>query len=282
MREVEDMAAVEEKWDKGDHVASKYCAVKALDMYRKSITFPTTLGVAPQTPLSTPSRHCLVEKKSIIYSPDTPENTNHRPQAFWSRNLRSHDPNSPHACPSAEGYWDTSHYSDWRFVMSQCRILLCYFPDDDENLCMQYRDLNAGTARGLENPAVEQLIMLLEQYIAKHDADLQQRWYQYLQSTGDIFLVWKEEGYEGLFSAFEKIESLVGSHVEEYAREVGDIDDEEWAERSAGRMGEGEDENDEHMSLVSEHSDEADSDGSEDEGEDIKSAVRIELVEETG
>jgi hypothetical protein len=87
--------------------------------------------------------------------------------------------------------------------------------------------------------------------------------------------VWKEEGYEGLFSAFEKIESLVGSHVEEYAREVGDIDDEEWAERNAGRMEEGEDENDEHMSPVSEHSDEAGSDDSEHEEEDIKSAVRI-------
>jgi hypothetical protein len=162
MREVEDMAAVEEKWDKGDHVASKYGAVKALDMYRKSITFPTTSGVAPQTPLSTPSRHRLVEKKSIMYSPDTPEDTNHRPQAFWYHNLRSHDPNSPHACTSAEGYWDASHYSDWRFVVSQCRILLCYFPADDENLEMQYRDLNAGTARGLKNPAVEQLVMLLE------------------------------------------------------------------------------------------------------------------------
>jgi hypothetical protein len=282
VHDIEDMAALEETWHGDDHVASKYGAVKALEMYRKSITFPTTSGVAPQTPKSTPNRRRLVEKKSIMYSPDTPENTNHRPQAYWARNLTSHDPNSPHACPSADGYWDTSHYNDWRFVVSQCRILLCYFPHDDEYVEMEYRDLNAGADRGLENPAVVHLITLLEQHIAQQNTTLQQHWYQCLRCTGDVFLVWKDEGYEGLFSTFEKVESLVGTHVEEYAWGVGDIDDEEWAERTGVRVEEGEDGNEEPYDQMSLASDGSDPNGSEDddEGEGVKSAVRIGMEED--
>jgi hypothetical protein len=268
MLRCEETAVLERKWNVANgkvHAASVYGPGKALDMYEKSIHFPTTLGVATE---STPAKCRGKQRKSIVYAPDTPEDTKHRPQAFWARNLSSHDPGSPHACPSADGYWDTSYYNDWRFAVSQCRILLCYYPDD-VSLKLKYRDLNMSADQGLDNPAVEQLIVLLEQYIAKQSEAVQGQWYQYLRCTGDIFLVWKGEEDVGLFGAFERVESLVGSHVEEYAREVGDIDDEEWTGRKGGRVDGEEEEWEEQVSMASDCSDEADYDGSKDEVEDI-------------
>ena len=77
---------------------------------------------------------------------------------------------------------------------------------------------------------------MLEEFIATHDDELKGRWIQYLKYNGDIFLVWKNVDKEGagpgaMFNTFERIESLVGSHVEAYARQIGDVDDEEWAAR---------------------------------------------------
>jgi hypothetical protein len=281
MQDIEDKAALEENWAEAHHVANAYGTVKALELYQTSIDFPTTSGVAPQTPLSTPAKRRLKEKKKIEYSPDTPENTRHRPQSLWSRTMSSHDPNSPHACPSDEGYWDTSYCNDWHFNVSQCRILLCSYPDE-ETLKLEYRDLNAGPDRGLEIPGVEHLITLLERHIAKQNARDQQWWYRYLRSTSDIFLVFREEGDEEMFSAFEKVEGLLGSHVEEYAREIGEIDDEEWgARKDAWTEQVGEDEELYEVDLASDRSDQAEFGGSEDEVEDIKLRDSMDLEEDS-
>jgi hypothetical protein len=230
MQDIEDRAALEDAWHQPYHIANAHGAVKALEMYKDSINFPSSNGFAPQTPFSTPAKQRLKEKKNIVYSPDTPETTKHRPQTLWSRAMSSHDPNSPHACPSDEGYWDTSHFNDWHFSISQCRILLCSYPDA-ESLKMEYVDLNVPPNRGTENPAVQHLIVLLESFIAQQKRAHQERWYAYLRGTSDIFLVWRSEGDEAMFSLWEKVGMLLGSHVEEYAREIGEIDDEEWAGR---------------------------------------------------
>jgi hypothetical protein len=70
--------------------------------------------------------------------------------------------------------------------------------------------------------------------------------------------------------------------VEEYAWGVGDIDDEEWAERTGVRVEEGEDGNEEPYDQMSLASDGSDPNGSEDddEGEGVKSAVRIGMEED--
>jgi hypothetical protein len=270
IQDVEDKAALEDSWHEPYHIANAHGAVKALEMYKEGINFPSTSGMAPHTPLSTPAKWRLKEKKKIAYAPDVPETTNHRPQTLWSRTTSSHDADSPHACPSDEGYWDTSHYNDWRFSVSQCRILLCSYPSD-ESLKLEYVDLNTSPNRGMDNPAVQHLIILLERYISKQSAANQARWYAYLRGTSDIFLVWRSEGDEELFSLWEKVGGLVESHVEEYAREIGEIDDEEWASRRV------EDE-EEQVEIEDDRSDQAKYWESEDEMEEIEVASPIELT----
>jgi hypothetical protein len=264
MQYIEDKAALEDSWHEPYHIANAHSAVKALQMYKGSINFPSTSGVAPHTPLSTPAKRRSKEKKRIVYSPDVPETTKHRPPTLWSRATSSHDPDSPHACPSDEGYWDTSHYNDWRFSISQCRILLCSYPSD-ESLKLEYVDLNTSPNRGMDNPPVQHLIVLLERYISKKSGAKQARWYAYLQGTSDIFLVWRSEGDEELFSLWEKVGGLVGSHVEEYAREIGEIDDDE-----------------EEVEIEDDRSDRADYGESEDEVEEIEVPDSMELEEYEG
>jgi len=145
----------------------------------------------------------------------------------WSRG--SQDPDSPHACPTEDGYWDTSNRNNWHFVVSQCRILLLRF--NPATLGLEYDELNAGPDRGEDIPHVQTLIKVLEDNIALEDDEMQARWKNYLKSTVDMFLVWhyQELGGDGSFNTFERTESVIGSHVEAYARQIGDIDDGEWA-----------------------------------------------------
>ena len=121
--------------------AKEHDAAKALEEYQKSITYPARLARPKELSPCTPGATQLLTER-VIYSSDTPEDTKHRPQAFWARGNTSHDPDSPHACPSEEGYWDTSYFNDWHYAISQCRILLCHY--DLTSLRLMYRDLNAG------------------------------------------------------------------------------------------------------------------------------------------
>ncbi|KAF2828893.1 hypothetical protein CC86DRAFT_269639, partial [Ophiobolus disseminans] len=235
IRSFEDATEVEKKWETtqtADAITllKGHSAAKALDLYKASITFPAHLASPDQIPPIAPGP-TRSRTRTLTYSPDTPENTKHRPQAFWGRGYTSHDPDSPHACPSEEGYWDTSYFNDWRFAVSQCRILLVQYGPDSLDLI--YRDMNAGPDRGMGNPHVSTLITILEAFLAKQDEGMRARWVAYLKHTTDYFLVWKSEAAEGdaVFDLFERVVSLVGSHVEEYARRIGDIDDEEWAAR---------------------------------------------------
>jgi hypothetical protein len=236
----ESMADDEESWnlahpDRDMTIVMQHSATSALSQYRKNITFPATIASSPHGALAptTPStgRMNKVQKK-FQYFPDAPETTKNRPQSLWARNLASYDPKSPHACPDPEGYEDTSYYSDWHFSISQCRILLCYYPTPT-SLSLRYRHLNnsSDSSFGMENPAVHRLIELLDAHVAKETPSQQGIWHQYLRTTSDVFLVFSEDmedNADDVFTKFKCAPTLVGSYVETYARIVGDIDDEEW------------------------------------------------------
>tara|TARA_R110002003_G_scaffold55_5_gene4998 strand:- start:56616 stop:57878 length:1263 start_codon:yes stop_codon:yes gene_type:complete len=239
---IEAMAEQEENWELAhpdvDTTSSQnHSATKALEKYIKNLTNPATLTDSKHLTLATPTR-VRDTGKSLSYSPDTPQNTNHRPQALWARSYPSHDPNSPHSCRSDDGYWDTSYHNDWHFAVSQCRILLCYY-DDEASLDLKYRELNGGSSEfGSENPAVVGLIRHIETWMGTLDDAERERWVQYLNKTADVFLVFNDGEQEGgnsevSFTHFQPVDSLVGSHVEAYARRIGDIDDEEWEARKA-------------------------------------------------
>lgn len=232
----EAMAREEDNWnlahpEQDVDLPMAHSATTALEKYRKTLTFPARLGdvQAPQTPTTK-----RLKNKKLEYSPDTPEDTRHRPQTLWGRYLPTHDPESPHACTLPEGYQDNSYYHNWHFSLSQCRILFCFYVDK-QGLMLHYRDLNAGADRGLENPHVKRLIEVIERHIAGEPREKQIDWQLYLKNTSDIFLVWDYptmmDDENALFTNFEHVPSLLGSNVQDYARLKGEIDDEEWTTR---------------------------------------------------
>jgi hypothetical protein len=284
MHGFEDLVEQEANWelvhpDVDTTSTLDHSATKALEKYQKDVTYPARLVDPDALTLATPNRPRQHSKK-MSYSPDTPETTNHRPQALWARSYPSHDPDSPHACRSDDEYWDTSHHNDWHFAVSQCRILLCYY-DDAASPALKYRDLNDGCVGfGMENPAVVGLIRLIETGMGTLDGAARERWVQYLNKTADIFLVFRDEEQEGdesevRFTYFQPVGELLGSQVEAYARRIGDIDDEEWEARKAEdekevdlRSGE-EEPLDDHRNLgIAESADEGESEIREESGDE--------------
>ncbi|KAH7070287.1 hypothetical protein FB567DRAFT_455962 [Paraphoma chrysanthemicola] len=225
-----------------------YTATTAVQTYYDGITYPAKLVDPNYISLSlTTTPHPHSSKKKVTYSPTTPLTTRHRPSTLWTRTYPTHDPASPHACPHPEGWEDTSRYTDWKYVVAQCRILFCYPDPDDEGIYkkLKYDTLNPGP-NGFEsettttNSAVHRLITVLETWMTAQTHDVQVQWVRYLRDISDIFLVWKDakdgDGFEDrvggdgkdVFDGFQRVPRLVGSPVEAFARRVGDIDDEEW------------------------------------------------------
>jgi hypothetical protein len=201
IRHVEDVAEKEKRWELANPEydmdgAKKYGATKAPEEYQNNITYFgqlagfAELGNLPPKTLGS----ARLRNKCITHAPDTPEDSQHRPQALWSRSYSSHDPNSPHVCPSKEGYWDTSFHSSWQYTISQCRILLCYW--DVVSDLIVYRDLNAGTVdgpdRGMESEAVNRLIVLISICLRPQDDEARAEWLNYFRyNANDLFIVVK-------------------------------------------------------------------------------------------
>ncbi|KAF1921268.1 hypothetical protein BDU57DRAFT_488872 [Ampelomyces quisqualis] len=214
-------------------------AKKAVEEYERGITFPgptTTVCATGTRSLRARSR------RSLSFTPDTPPATRHRPQGLWSRGVATHDAKSPNACPSADGWEDTSHFNSWEYTISQCRILLVYYPNASSTL-LRYRDLNDFPNRGLDNPAVVRLIALLNAQLLSLPPAEATNTLQYLRKNSDTWLVWVGDGEiagseeDEAFNNFEKIGGLLGSQVQGWARRIGDIGDEEWACRNLGKGG---------------------------------------------
>jgi hypothetical protein len=234
MRGFEEAVEEEKEWEvahpeRDVEIVKEHGAKKALEQYETGIAYPARLAEPDQVLPATPSSK-RARTKHQTYSYDTPNNTKHRPQGVWLRGGSSYDADSPHACPSDEGYWDTSYYRDWRFAISQCRILLVRYDSDTGE--PQYSDKNTGPYRRLTNPHVRALIKLVERGI--RNATLNE---QCLQQMGSMFLVWHNGSRgEEMFNAWSYHVTLVGTVVEAYARRAGDIDDAEWAARETAEV----------------------------------------------
>jgi hypothetical protein len=153
MDNIEDIAHSEAAWElakPGVHVEEttrKYAATKAVEKYRKGITFPAELA-EDKSEIGTPPRK-IQKKKRLSYSPGTPQNTRHRPNCFYSRGMTSYDPDSPHACPDDEGWADYSFSRDWEYNVRQCRLLLC---DKEPSLPkVTYRELKHELSRTISS-----------------------------------------------------------------------------------------------------------------------------------
>jgi hypothetical protein len=226
MDAVEDVASSEATWSAAnpdvDVSASKeHMATKAVEEYRQGIHFPARLADAPpQTP---PPRKTKKVKKRLSYSPETPEETRHTPNSFYSRSMTSYDTNSPHACPYDEGWADSSFNKDWEYNVRQSRLLLC---DREPSVPgVTYRELTHELSK-------DHLVRALQHWFSSMDPGWVLHCTRDMIATADIFLVWKakkdeqwyEYGEHDCFDTWNKIPTLAGSNLEAYARSVGDVD----------------------------------------------------------
>jgi hypothetical protein len=287
---LEDTAQLEREWEaenpgRSVSVARAWGAVEAMRRYRDNATFATHgKGEGVRTPA--PEKNEKKKKKREVgFAEDTPEETSHRPQATWCRLTAEYTDEGPYACPSDEGWLDTSFLRDWTYAVRQSRILLV-FEDPALNVSRyKYRDLNVGPDRG-ENEIVQRLIYMINRWLRAQRIPLQDQWVQYLAKSGDAFLVCaSDECTTELFDTWELRETLEGSAVEEYAKEVGDLEAEEGSEATTGerssetRPGEGEGWEDaseeDNMSLTSDN-------GDSDEGDKDEDIKVMEDVEDDG
>jgi hypothetical protein len=227
---LEDTAALEMAWEAENPgrdvgVAREWGAVRAMARYRNKSQFVTHKeGEAMRTP-SKKRR----TKRAVEFSADTPEDTTHRPSVTWCRGTTDYMGNGPWACQSDEGWCDTSFCRDWTYAVGQSRILFIYEDPAPSETREMYRELNTKLDRG-ENEHVQRLVYLINRWLRVQDASLLAQLLPYLAKAAHIFLVGRtEDNPESteLFDAWERRDTLDGSAVEEYAREIGDLDVEE-------------------------------------------------------
>jgi hypothetical protein len=95
---------------------------------------------------------------------------------------------------------------------------------------MSYIDLNEGEDKG-ENEHVTRLLNVIDQYAETLESETRREYLQQCASTSDIFIVYKEDFSPGNdFDNFMSTPSLVGTSVEEYARSIGDIEEDAFAQ----------------------------------------------------
>lgn len=222
---MEDMAKVEIEWEiahasvtstRSAEAMRMYSATRAVEAHARSIRFP---GMMPDTQpipplaslLSLPLESQEKKEKKVAFAPDVPDGTRNRPNAFFRRRHASYDPKSPHACPIANGWAETSFQHDLEYNLRQCRLLLC-----DGNVRLQqdvkYRELHDDASKNVLVAAVKEWLGSLEIETEK------QYWTGNLTDTTDIFTVWKEGDGDEAFSSWERLVTLQGSSLDAHAR----------------------------------------------------------------
>jgi hypothetical protein len=168
------------------------------------------------------------KKKQLSFSPETAD-TRSRSNIFFRRSSPAYDGTSQHSCADEEGWQDTSFLHDYKYNISQCRILLVVW-DPNADPEMSYIDLNEGEDKG-ENEHVTRLLNVIDQYAETLESETRREYLQQCASTSDIFIVYKEDFSPGNdFDNFMSTPSLVGTSVEEYARSIGDIEEDAFAQ----------------------------------------------------
>lgn len=233
---LEEIARLEDAWDAAHptadvEVVRAYSAKTTVDVYAKGVQFPARLAepdaIAPRTPAG------KERKKRLSYSPDTPEDTRHRSSAVFARRCLAYDPESPHRCPGDDGWAETSFKNSWEYNVRQCRTLLCNKEPNQPDVT--YREL-------ADEASKDNLINGIEEWLGKMQDDWTQPWVDILLTTTEMFLVWQdpcdEDGRDTDFNNWDRTETLVGTNLEAYARQIGDLNEEDDADAVEGETAE--------------------------------------------
>lgn len=243
MEDVEDWVEIESQWETNHPgadvtVAAPFSAKAAMELFEKEhshLIAPSSGSLedgkseanvlrVEEKSKSTPTQP-LKRNQDVSFTPDTLD-THNRPNTAYSRACTGYDPESPYSCPDEEGWQDTSFIKDYRYCLSQCRILLMVY-DPEKTPDVIYKDLNVGPDRG-DNRHVDRLHMLVAEWLSTQ-ADEERLWHmESLSNTTDLFFVHTADWDEGdNFDMFYHHTTLVGTLLEAYARMIGDIDEDE-------------------------------------------------------
>ncbi|EDU51153.1 predicted protein [Pyrenophora tritici-repentis Pt-1C-BFP] len=232
---VEDISHLEQKWETANssttpsvEAAQIYSATHALAIYNTILKFPgMATSPASTSPITVPlpSPRQSPKKKTLSFSPDVPQETRNRHCAYFCRTYPpAYDRNSPHACPMADGWAETSFKNDLDYNIRQCRLLLCdRNPSSDEEEQVTYRELHDEASQDL-------LVALVEEWLENLESETKKLyWIKNLTATTDLFAVHKGEDVLGeeLFSDWSRLEVLEGSNLEKHARAIGDLGESE-------------------------------------------------------
>jgi hypothetical protein len=183
-------------------------------------------------------------RNSVSFTPET-EDGSHRPKTSYRRKYYKLNPArtkhpyvpGPHACPTTEGWADTSFMNSYRYTIAQSRILLVERFINAPHVT--YRDLNTGPSFGT-NRHVDRLVDLLE--VRMESMGLTERKHtrkRVATRTACVWVVEKMDAQKGngdvqvdgetaeAFTHFYTCERLCGTNLFEWARWVGDVTEEE-------------------------------------------------------
>ncbi|KAF2747354.1 hypothetical protein M011DRAFT_57044 [Sporormia fimetaria CBS 119925] len=229
----ERWAEDEAKWEKQNplvdvEVPKAYGAARAMEKFRQDQHLELNTCSSEQE-AQIGRRNTSKEGKQITFTPDTVDSLG-RSNALYHRSSDSYDLDCPHASPHWEGWEDTSFSHSLLYNIAQCRILLV-IRDSEAHPEVTYIELNEGEGRG-ENKHVCRLQEIVMDWLMASEPDARGRWGDYYARTSDYFLVWREDlCYGDDFTSFTTVASLVGTEVEEYARLIGHIDEEDLGEQ---------------------------------------------------
>ncbi|KAI1533409.1 hypothetical protein PtrSN002B_007865 [Pyrenophora tritici-repentis] len=231
---VEDISHLEQKWETANssttpsvEAAQIYSATHALAIYNTILKFPgMATSPASTSPITVPlpSPRQSPKKKTLSFSPDVPQETRNRHCAYFCRTYPpAYDRNSPHACPMADGWAETSFKNDLDYNIRQCRLLLCdRNPSSDEEEQVTYRELHDEASQDL-------LVALVEEWLENLESETKKLyWIKNLTATTDLFAVHKGEDVLGeeLFSDWSRLEDEEGGEdyfdQESVAEDAGD------------------------------------------------------------
>ncbi|KAF2687118.1 hypothetical protein K458DRAFT_385939 [Lentithecium fluviatile CBS 122367] len=177
------LAKLEAEWeaahpDEDIEVTREFSATNTVNLYFENLKIPAIIGsykdnewgqiqeVQKKLKEARGTTATSRLQRQVSFTAETLDGSHRKRAQFW-RKMRQYIP-GPHACPSPEGWANTSFMSSYPYAISQSRILLIErFPTAPEFV---YRNLNCEPSFG-DNKHVDRLIELVDDWLHEKPLD---------------------------------------------------------------------------------------------------------------